>query len=155
MTHHSRRPDGPCGDATSASRSHYDTLQLPSWCNLDDVKRAFFRMARKHHPDKTQAETDDAFRDIRHAYEVLSDATRRSAHDADLRERCHAPRFEGGRDAPGGTRRAVESTCEPPDIRAPPSAGAVEGVCIHSMSTYDLPDLAEALASSASDTPTI
>jgi len=112
-------------------------------------------MARKHHPDKTQAETNDAFRGIRLAYEVLSDPTRRSAHDADLVKRGHTSRFEERKGASGSTRRAVCTTCEAPAIRAPPSAGVAEGVCIHSMSAYELPDLAEALASTASDAPTL
>jgi molecular chaperone DnaJ len=57
----------------------YDLLDLQRDASDDDVKRAYRRKAREHHPDAGGDE--EAFKQITHAYQVLSDPQRRARYD--------------------------------------------------------------------------
>jgi DnaJ-class molecular chaperone len=60
----------------------YDTLGVPSGASTEDIKRAFRRKASFYHPDRNAApEAAQRFREAQAAYELLSDDTRRRAHD--------------------------------------------------------------------------
>jgi curved DNA-binding protein CbpA len=61
--------------------SHYDTLGLHPACSENDIKLAYRKLAKEHHPDR---EGGDAERmaAINQAYEVLSDPERRAHYDA-------------------------------------------------------------------------
>jgi curved DNA-binding protein CbpA len=62
--------------------NYYAILGLTPSATLAEIKRAYRRLARQHHPD-TNANPDVAkrFRQITEAYEVLSDPARRKAYD--------------------------------------------------------------------------
>lgn len=57
----------------------YDLLDLPRDASAEDVKRAYRRKAREHHPDAGGDE--EAFKAVTHAYQVLSDAEKRGRYD--------------------------------------------------------------------------
>ncbi len=58
---------------------YYKTLGVPRDATSDDIKKAFRKLARKHHPD---AGGDEAkFKEINEAYEVLSDDKKRAMYD--------------------------------------------------------------------------
>ena len=57
--------------------THYDALQLPRGASADDVRAAYRRLAREHHPDRAGAD-GVAMTRINQAYEVLSDPERRT-----------------------------------------------------------------------------
>jgi molecular chaperone DnaJ len=57
----------------------YELLGVPRDASPEDIKRAYRRKAREHHPDAGGDEED--FKQITHAYQVLSDADRRSRYD--------------------------------------------------------------------------
>ena len=62
---------------------HYTALGLRSDAALADVKKAFRQMAALYHPDRnSDPEAPARFRAVQEAYEVLADADRRSAYDA-------------------------------------------------------------------------
>ena len=62
---------------------HYTALGLRSDAALADVKKAFRQMAALYHPDRNgDADAPARFRAVQEAYEVLADADRRSADDA-------------------------------------------------------------------------
>jgi curved DNA-binding protein CbpA len=67
---------------TRAQKDCYAILGLTPAATLADIKRAYRRLARKHHPD-TNKEPGAArrFRQITEAYEALSDPARRKAYD--------------------------------------------------------------------------
>lgn len=64
------------------SKSLYTTLGLTGGESADEIKKAYKRMARKYHPDlNKEADAEDKFKEVNAAYEVLSDAQKRSQYD--------------------------------------------------------------------------
>ena len=66
-----------------AKRDYYEVLGLARNATEAEVKRAYRRLAMKHHPDRNP-DQDDAvalFKEAKEAYEVLSDPRKRSAYD--------------------------------------------------------------------------
>lgn len=65
--------------ATSTTPDYYKTLGVPRTATADEIKKAFRKLARTHHPD---AGGDEAkFKEINEAYEVLSDQKKRDLYD--------------------------------------------------------------------------
>ncbi len=61
---------------------YYETLGVARGANADEVKRAFRRLAMQYHPDRnSEPGAEERFKEINEAYEVLSDAEKRSAYD--------------------------------------------------------------------------
>jgi len=59
--------------------NYYDILGVKKDASADDIKKAFRRLARKHHPDAGGDE--EKFKEINGAYEVLSDPEKRAQYD--------------------------------------------------------------------------
>jgi len=65
-----------------AQRDYYEILGVPKNASPDDLKAAFRRLARQHHPDVNKApDAEDRFKEINEAYAVLSDQDKRAAYD--------------------------------------------------------------------------
>ncbi|AUB84025.1 molecular chaperone DnaJ [Candidatus Thiodictyon syntrophicum] len=64
-------------------RDYYEILEVARNASEADVKKAFRRLAMKHHPDRNTGDTgaEAKFKEIKLAYDVLSDAKKRSAYD--------------------------------------------------------------------------
>ncbi len=63
----------------AATPDYYKTLGVPRTATADEIKKAFRKLARTHHPD---AGGDEAkFKEINEAYEVLSDDKKRKLYD--------------------------------------------------------------------------
>jgi len=71
---------------------YYEVLDVGRNANMDEIKRAYHKLARNYHPDKfhmsaspeMHARVETAFARFAHAYEVLSDLAQRSVYDAKL-----------------------------------------------------------------------
>ena len=64
-------------------KNYYDVLGVKQEASTDEIKKAFKKLARKHHPD---AGGDEAkFKDVSEAYEVLSDKEKRQEYDTYLK----------------------------------------------------------------------
>jgi DnaJ-class molecular chaperone len=74
--------------------SLYEVLGIPATASSEQVKAAYKKLAVAHHPDKNagSAEAAETFKGVANAYEVLSDAHRRRAYDAEQNDpfRGHA-----------------------------------------------------------------
>ncbi|HYK92586.1 MAG TPA: J domain-containing protein [Thermoplasmata archaeon] len=67
-----------------AKRDYYEVLGLPRTASADDVKTAYRRLARQHHPDMNQSNpkaAEEKFKELSEAYEVLADADKRRQYD--------------------------------------------------------------------------
>ena len=62
-----------------AGKDYYDMLGVSKTATADEIKKAFRKQARKHHPDAGGSE--EKFKELNEAYEVLSDAEKRSQYD--------------------------------------------------------------------------
>jgi len=64
-------------------RDHYKTLEVHPQATLQEIKKAYRRLAHRYHPDKNAANAwaGRHFHEIREAYEVLSHPKRRAAYD--------------------------------------------------------------------------
>ena len=63
-------------------RDYYEVLGLPRDASPEDIKKAFRKLAFQYHPDRNKdAGASDKFKEINEAYEILSDADKRSAYD--------------------------------------------------------------------------
>ena len=64
------------------SQDLYDLLGVPRDADSDAIKKAYRRLARKLHPDvNPDPETQEQFKEVSRAYEVLSDPQKRAAYD--------------------------------------------------------------------------
>ncbi|TGO19160.1 hypothetical protein BTUL_0005g00060 [Botrytis tulipae] len=60
---------------------HYATLGISHNAVAQDIKNAFFALAKTYHPDKNNGGPTREFIKVRTAYEVLSDKDQRSVYD--------------------------------------------------------------------------
>ena len=75
---------------------HYETLGVSRDASTEEIRRAYRKLARTHHPDvNPDPEAAEQFKRISHAYEVLSDEGRRRAYDTTGNENGQAG-FPGG-----------------------------------------------------------
>jgi curved DNA-binding protein len=65
-------------------KDYYATLGVPRGAAPAEIKKAFRRLARKHHPDvnKGDAAAEQRFKEVNEANEVLGDPEKRKAYDA-------------------------------------------------------------------------
>src|SRR5262245_38098028 len=65
------------------TRDYYEVLGVEKAASVEDIKRAYRRLAMKHHPDRNpgDAAAEAKFKECAEAYEVLSDTERRVAYD--------------------------------------------------------------------------
>lgn len=64
-------------------KDYYKTLGVGKGADEKEIKRAFRRLARQHHPDVNpdDPQAEERFKEINEAYEVLSDPEKRSKYD--------------------------------------------------------------------------
>ena len=66
-----------------SKRDYYEVLQVAKDASERDIKKAYKRFAMKYHPDRTKGDKakEEMFKEIKEAYEVLTDPQKRQAYD--------------------------------------------------------------------------
>jgi curved DNA-binding protein len=79
-----------------AFRDYYDVLGVPRDASAEDIRRAYRKLARQHHPDVNKdPEAEDRFKEVAEAYEVLRDPEKRERYDR------LGPNWKAGQDVSG------------------------------------------------------
>lgn len=78
---------------------YYSVLNVPKTASDEDIKKAYRKLARKHHPDlnPNNAEANKTFQQINEANEVLSDSEKRKKYDQYGKDWQQAEQFEQAR----------------------------------------------------------
>jgi molecular chaperone DnaJ len=62
------------------AKDYYATLGVSKGASKEEIKKAFHKLAHKHHPDKNGGD-DKKFKEVNEAYQVLSDDQKRASYD--------------------------------------------------------------------------
>ncbi len=65
-------------------RDYYEVLGVPKDAGAEDIKKTYRKLAFKYHPDKNpgkEKESEEKFKEISEAYEVLSDPQKKATYD--------------------------------------------------------------------------
>ena len=69
----------------ATKKDYYDTLGVAKNATDEDIKKAYRKLAMKHHPDRNQGDNakaaEERFKESKEAYEMLSDEQKRAAYD--------------------------------------------------------------------------
>ena len=94
-------------DRMSRAESHYEVLDVDANSPMSDLKRAYYDIARKHHPDRYRSNTsilsrvESAFARVTLAYDTLREPGPRATYDSKLEAQRRAARL--AQSAPKGT----------------------------------------------------
>ncbi|MFO1289126.1 MAG: molecular chaperone DnaJ [Nitrosomonas sp.] len=66
-----------------AKRDYYEVLGISRDADENEIKKAYRKLAMKHHPDRNAGDTkaEEKFKEAKEAYEILSDVSKRAAYD--------------------------------------------------------------------------
>jgi curved DNA-binding protein len=90
-------------------KDYYQIMGVPRDASGDEIKRAYRKLARKYHPDVSKEPgSEERFKEVGEAYEVLKDPEKRTAYDRLSTGHRHGERFspppdwDAAFDFPGG-----------------------------------------------------
>uniref|UniRef100_A0A4W4H9Z3 DnaJ heat shock protein family (Hsp40) member A3a n=1 Tax=Electrophorus electricus TaxID=8005 RepID=A0A4W4H9Z3_ELEEL len=87
---------------TCSKQDFYQILGVPRAASQKEIKKAYYQLAKKYHPDtnKDDPQAKEKFAELAEAYEVLSDEVKRKQYDT-----YGSAAFEAGQARPGSGQR--------------------------------------------------
>ena len=73
-------------------KDYYGTLGVPRNAIEAEIKKAYRKLAREHHPDVAGPDGEEHFKEVAAAYEVLGNADKRAQYDRGVDPRARAER---------------------------------------------------------------
>ncbi|PAE23298.1 MULTISPECIES: molecular chaperone DnaJ [Bacillaceae] len=65
-----------------SKRDYYEVLGISKGASKDEIKKAYRKLSKKYHPDiNKEPDADEKFKEVKEAYEVLSDDQKKSHYD--------------------------------------------------------------------------
>ncbi|XP_060530811.1 protein tumorous imaginal discs, mitochondrial-like isoform X2 [Cylas formicarius] len=110
------------GSNLNARRDYYEILGVGKNASASDVKKAYYKLAKKYHPDvnKNDPEAQRKFQEASEAYEILSDDTKRKQYDTwgSTAEQMGAGANAGRASGPQGFSQSwsYQSTIDPEEL---------------------------------------
>ncbi|KAG7350808.1 molecular chaperone DnaJ [Nitzschia inconspicua] len=92
-------------------RTYYEVLEISPDASELDIKKAYRRLALKHHPDRNggSSESTERFKEIGEAYDCLSDPVKKHDYDASLRQQQYE-RMHSGFSRPASTNSSPHAS---------------------------------------------
>lgn len=83
---------------------YYKVLSVAKNCSPKDVKKAYYQLAKKYHPDTNKGDPDASkkFQEVSEAYEILSDEVKRREYDTFGQTTSATGQAQGQAGASGG-----------------------------------------------------
>ena len=102
----------------TTQQDHYQLLGLPRTASTEEIRKAYRRLARKHHPDLNPNDkaSEDKFKKVQEAYDILSDVKKKTMYDqyGFYSDNPGFPGAAGGR--PGGGAGSRPGQQGPPNM---------------------------------------
>src|SRR5580700_6121787 len=119
-----------------AKRDYYKVLDVPRTATEAEIKKAYRRLAMKHHPDRNpnDKESEELFKEAKEACEVLTDPQKRAIYD----QHGHAGLDASSRGGGGGGSQVFRGA----DLRYELELELGQAVFGHSVE-LDIPKLSE------------
>ena len=74
--------NNPFHNNTAVETEYYNILEIEPSASEQDIKRSYYKMAKKYHPDKsTHSESEEKFKKIGEAYQILGNPELRNKYD--------------------------------------------------------------------------
>lgn len=83
------------------SKNYYEILGVNKTASKDEIKKAFYKLAHKYHPDKKEGD-EKKFKEVNEAYQTLSDDNKRAQYDKFGSNYQNMGGFGGGAGQGGG-----------------------------------------------------
>ncbi|KAJ3203661.1 hypothetical protein HDU82_006389 [Entophlyctis luteolus] len=98
-----RRCFHPAPPVLAKKKDPYDLLGVPKSASASDIKRAYYQQAKQWHPDTNKdPAAKDKFQEIQHAYDILSDESKKAQYDMHGHSDPSQAGFGGSGGFPGG-----------------------------------------------------
>src|ERR1019366_8322375 len=68
---------------SAPKHDYYETLSVARGASVEDIRKAYRKLARKYHPDLNPGDksAEDRFKNVQEAYDILSEPKKRSMYD--------------------------------------------------------------------------
>ncbi len=111
--------------ASLSTATHYELLGISMNASTAELKKAYYAMAKKYHPDRhhspflhdVHGQLEELFLKVQQAYQKLTDPLARRRYDSSLR--TEAPRGEVPSAGPSPGGGAIDGNAQSPDAEAP------------------------------------